>query len=409
MVDLLPYEDALERILSQCPSPATVALPLEQCLDRVLAVPIHADADVPPFNKSFMDGFAVRSADVAAVPARLAVVGEVAAGADSLPSVAPGEAVRIMTGAPVPPDTDAVQMVEESRMLDGSTVEILKSVAPGANVSRQGREVAKGDVVLEAGRLIGPAEIGVLASFGQARPEVYRPLSAAVVSTGDELVPVEARPRFGQIRNSNGPMISALCRRLGMQVASEVSVGDDPECIAEVIRSGLKYDLLLLSGGVSMGEYDFVHRVLEREGARLIFHKAAVKPGKPICVGRKGSTVAFGLPGNPVSAFVTFQLFARPLIRRWMGCESVSLRRIEATLTQAVSHKPGRTFFKPARLDWSGPLRVSPVETGGSADLTGFARADSLLIIPSRVSGIAAGARVSVLLLDADPGRGRLA
>ena len=279
MVDFLPYEDALERILSQCPSPATVALPLERCLDRVLAAPVHADADVPPFNKSFMDGFAVRSADVGTVPARLAVVGEVAAGADSLPSVAPGEAVRIMTGAPVPPDTDAVQMVEESRIVDESTVEILKSVAPGANVSRQGREVAKGNVVLEAGRLIGPAEIGVLASFGQARPEVYRPLSAAVVSTGDELVPVEDRPRFGQIRNSNGPMISALCRRLGMKVASEVSVGDDPERIAEVIRSGLKFDLLLLSGGVSMGEYDFVHRVLEREGARLIFHKAAVKPG----------------------------------------------------------------------------------------------------------------------------------
>ncbi len=409
MVDLLPYEDALERILSQCPSPATVALPLERCLDRVLVASIHADADVPPFNKSFMDGFAVRSADIGTVPARLAVVGEVAAGADSLPSVAPGETVRIMTGAPVPPDTDAVQMVEESRMVDESTVEILKSVAPGANVSRQGREVAQGDVVLEAGQLIGPAEIGVLASFGQARPEVYRPLSAAVVSTGDELVPVEARPRFGQIRNSNGPMISALCRRLGMKVASEVSVGDDPERIAEVIRSGLKFDLLLLSGGVSMGEYDFVHRVLEREGARLIFHKAAVKPGKPICVGRKGSTLAFGLPGNPVSAFVTFQLFVRPLVRRWMGCESVSLRRVEATLTQAVSHKPGRTFFKPARMDWSGPLRVSPVETGGSADLTGFARADSLLIIPSHVSGIAAGARVSALLLDADPGRGRLA
>ena len=409
MVELLPYEDALERILSQCPSPVSVALPLERCLDRVLASPVHADADVPPFNKSFMDGFAVRSDDVKTVPARLEVVGEVAAGADSLPSVAPGETVRIMTGAPVPPDTDAVQMVEESRMVDGSTVEILKTVAPGANLSRQGREVAKGSVVLEAGRLIGPAEIGVLASFGQARPEVFRPLSAAVVSTGDELVPVEARPRFGQIRNSNGPMIAALCRRLGLKVESEVSVADDPERIAEVIRSGLKFDLLLLSGGVSMGEYDFVHRVLEREGARLIFHKAAVKPGKPICVGRKGSALAFGLPGNPVSAFVTFQLFVRPLVRRWMGFDSVSLRRIEATLTQAVSHKPGRTFFKPARTEWGGNLRVSPVETGGSADLTGFSRADSLLIIPSHVSGIAAGARVSVLLLDADLGRGQLA
>ena len=408
MADLIPYEDALERILSHCPSPVTVALPLERCLDRVLASPVHADADVPPFDKSFMDGFAVRSADVTTVPARLTVVGEVSAGADSLPSIAPGETVRIMTGAPVPADTDAVQKVEETRMVDGSTVEILKTVAPGANVSRQGREVARGNVVLEAGRSIGPAEIGVLASFGQSRPEVYRSLSVAVVSTGDELVPVEARPRFGQIRNSNGPMISALCRRLGMKVVAEDSVRDDPERIAEVIRSGLESDLLLLSGGVSMGEYDFVHRILEREGAGLIFHKAAVKPGKPICVGRKGSTLAFGLPGNPVSAFVTFQLFVRPLVRRWMGFEAVSLRRIEATLTRTVSHKPGRTFFKPACTEWGGTLRVTPVETGGSADLTGFARADSLLIIPSHVSGIAAGARVSVLLLDADPGRGRL-
>lgn len=408
MVDLLPYEDALERILSQCPPPRTVAVPLERCLDRVLARPVHADADVPPFNKSFMDGFAVHSADVTEVPACLNVVGEVAAGADSLPAVAPGETVRIMTGAPVPPQTDAVQMVEESRMLDGSTVEILKPAAPGTNISRQGSEVSKGSVVLEPGRVIGPAEIGVLASFGQARPEVFRPLTAGVVSTGDELVPVESQPRFGQIRNSNGPMISALCRRLGLNVESEVSVGDDPERTAEVIRDGLKFDLLLLSGGVSMGEYDFVHRILEREGARLIFHKAAVKPGKPICVGRKGSTLAFGLPGNPVSAFVTFQLFVRPMVRRWMGFQSVTLRRIEATLTRAVSHKPGRTFFKPARTDWSGEIRVSPVDTGGSADLTGFSRADSLLVIPAQVSGIAAGARVSVLLLDADPGRCRL-
>ena len=408
MGELLPYEEALQRILSQCPPPSTVTLPLERCLDRVLARPVRADADVPPFNKSFMDGFAVRSADVTQAPVRLNVVGEVAAGADSLPAVAAGETVRIMTGAPVPPETDAVQMVEKTRMVDGSTVEILKPVAPGTHISKQGSEVSRDSVVLEPGRVIGPAEIGVLASFGQARPEVIRPLTAAVVSTGDELVPVESRPRFGQIRNSNGPMITALCRRLGLKVESEVSVGDDPERTAEVIRAGLKFDLLLLSGGVSMGEYDFVHRILEREGASLIFHKAAVKPGKPICVGRKGSSLAFGLPGNPVSAFVTFQLFVRPLVRRWMGFEAVTLRRIEATLTRAVSHKPGRTFFKPARTDWSGGIRVSPVDTGGSADLTGFSRADSLLVIPAHVSGIAAGARVSVLLLDADPGRCRL-
>ena len=397
---LLSYKEALEALLPQVPSPVSARIPLLSSLGKVLANSVSADRDLPPFHKSFMDGYAVRSEDASSAPVQLKVVGIVAAGSASLPTVGEGEAVQIMTGAPIPPGADAVQMVEKTRAVDGSLVELTEAVSPGQNVSFRGTEVKDGDVVLPAGRPIRPADIGVLATFGRTEVEVLKAPTAVIVSTGDELVGVDQEPSFGQIRNSNGPMLWALCEELGVEAEVFPAVRDNRKEISEAIEKALESDLVLLSGGVSMGEYDYVYRVLGERGVDSIFHKVAVKPGKPIYVGKKGASMVFGLPGNPVSAFVTFQLFVRPSVRQWMGHDSGSLPQIEATLSKNVKQKPGRTFFKPARALWrAGRFEVEPVETKGSADLAGFSSANALIIMEADRTLLPQGSRVPVLLL----------
>ena len=398
---LLSYQEALEALLPQVPSRVPVRTPLLSSLGKVLADSVSADRDLPPFDKSFMDGYAVRSQDAVSAPVQLKVVGIVAAGSSSLPTVGEGEAAQIMTGAPMPPGSDAVQMVEKTRAVDGVLVELTEAVCPGQNVSFRGTEVKCGDVVLPGGRSVGAADIGVLATFGRTEVDVLKAPKAVIVSTGDELVGVDQKPSFGQIRNSNGPMLWALCQELGVEAEVFPAVRDNRGEIAEAIDKALESDLVLLSGGVSMGEYDYVYRVLAERGVDLIFHKVAVKPGKPIYVGKKGASMVFGLPGNPVSAFVTFQLFVRPSVRQWMGYDSGSLTRIEATLSKNVKQKPGRTFFKPARALWrEDRFEVEPVETKGSADLAGFCNANSLLVIEPDCTFLAQGSRVPVLLLE---------
>ena len=398
---LLSYKEALEALLPQVPSPVSARTPLLSSLGKVLANSVSADRDLPPFDKSFMDGYAVRSEDALSAPVQLKIIGIVAAGSSSLPAVGQGEAAQIMTGAPMPPGADAVQMVEKTRAVDGSLVELTEAVRPGQNVSFRGTEVKCGDVVLPKGRPVRAADIGVLATFGKTEVEVLKAPTAVIVSTGDELVGVDQKPSFGQIRNSNGPMLWALCQELRVDAEVFPAVRDDRAEISEVIDKALESDLVLLSGGVSMGEYDYVNRVLEERGVDLLFHKVAVKPGKPICVGRKGSAMVFGLPGNPVSAFVTFQLFVRPSVRKWMGFDSSSLSRVDATLLKDVKQKPGRTFFKPARTFWrEGRFEVEPVETKGSADLAGFCHANALLIMEADCSLLPQGSRVPVLLLE---------
>ena len=398
---LLSYEQALRELLAQVPAPVSARTSLLGSLGKVLARSISADRDIPAFDKSFMDGYAVRSADTLAEAVQLKVVGVVAAGSSSVPVVGPGEAAQIMTGAPMPEGADAVEMVEKARVPEEGRVELREKVRPGQNVSFRASEVEHGDTVLTAGRRLGPAEMGVLATFGEAEVEVFEAPSAVILSTGDELVGVDETPSFGQIRNSNAPMLWALCQQLGVDGEVLPAVRDDREEITHAIDAALKSDLVLLSGGVSMGEYDYVYRVLAERGVELLFHKVAVKPGKPVCVGRKGGTMVFGLPGNPVSAFVTFQLFVRPAVRKWMGFSSHSLVQIDATLLQDVRQKPGRIFFKPALTRWrEGRFETTPLETKGSADLTGFCRANSLLAIAADCDFLAKGTDAPVLLLE---------
>ena len=398
---MLTYEEALREVLAQVPEPTVVRVPLRKSLGRVLAHPVLADLDLPPFKKSFMDGYAVRSQDTTTAPVRLEVIGVVAAGSPSQLQVEAGKAVQIMTGAAVPPGADAVQMIEKTRPGGAETVELLEPVTKGENVAAQGNEVRQGETVLGSGRVLGAAEMGVLATFGRKEVEVYAAPTVAVIPTGDEIVEVEEKPVFGQIRNSNAYTLWAQCHKLGLDAQVFPVTSDDPERIREVVSQGLQHDLLLFSGGVSMGEYDYVHRILEEEGVSIFVQKVAIKPGKPIVVGRKGDHLIFGLPGNPVSAFVTFELFVRPAVRRWMGFHSPCLPSVWGDLVGETKQKPGKKFFKQARTFWKGEkFWVEPIETRGSADLVAFSSANSLMVLEADVTHLPVGERVEVLLLD---------
>lgn len=397
---MLTYEEALSNLLSRVPRPAPEEVPLSASLGRALAEQVAADLDLPPFDKSSMDGYAVRSVDLPDGGGRLEVAGQAAAGAARRERVGPGQAFKIMTGAPVPVGADAVQMVEVTRQT-GSTVEILEPVQPGQNVAARGSEVERGSVVLEPGRVVGPPEIGVLATFGRSSVKVFKAPSAVVVSTGDELVEISRTPQFGQIRNSNAHMLWAQCRRMGLEARIHPIVGDDPKDIEKAIGEGLRSDLLIFSGGVSMGEFDYVHKALAKADVEIFFHKAAIKPGKPLIVGRCGDRMVFGLPGNPVSSFVTFEIFLKPAVRKWMGWTNLGLPKVSARLMTDVRQKPGRLFFKPANTRFGAAgFECAPFETKGSADIVAFARADSMMLFPSDAAHIAAGSQVEVLLLE---------
>ena len=399
-MSLISYQQALSRVLDQVPSPEVEAVPLHRSLGRVLATSARADMAMPSFKKSFMDGYALRSQDVQKVPALLEVVGKVSAGSAELPRIGRNEAVQVATGAPVPATADAVQMVEKTRR-EGPRVMILEVVVPGQHVAVRGSEVEEGQVVVEKGRRIGPQEIAVLACFGYSEVETWRPPRVAIISTGNELVEIEETPGFGEIRNSNAHMLWAQCQELELDARIEPIAKDEPLGVREAIRQALGRELVVLSGGVSMGEYDYVHQVLAEEGVEILFHKAAIKPGKPVLVGRREGRMLFGLPGNPVSSFVTFMLFVKPAVQKWCGGEPRPFLEVQAELKQEVRQKPGRQFFMPARarLTPSG-ITVCPLKTKGSADIAGFARANALLSIPADQERIPEGAMVEVLLME---------
>ncbi len=397
---MLLYEEALQNLLSRVPKPAITEVPLLESLGAVLARDVVADLDLPPFHKSSMDGYAFRTADLPGGTGHLPIAGVVAAGVAEPPRLEAGRAWQIMTGAPVPEGADAVQMVEKTHR-DGPDVEILEGVAPGENISPRGNEVKRGSVALAAGRPIGPQEIAVLATFGRTSVPIFKRPSAAIVSTGDELVSIDQSPRFGQIRNSNAYMLAAQCQRLGLKARRLPAVSDDRARIREAIEDGLRDDLLIFSGGVSMGEFDHVHTALRDFGVEIFFHKAAIKPGKPLIVGEKGGRMVFGLPGNPVSSFVTFEVFVKPAVRRWTGLTAPSPAKVRGRISRDIHQNPGRLFFMPAQTLFTPTGFIcQPLETKGSADIVAFSKADSMLLFPAESGFLAKGETVDIILLE---------
>ena len=381
-------------------------LPIEQtelglARGRILAEDIVADSDLPPFDRAQMDGYAVRAADVANAPAHLRIVGESAAGAGWHHEMKTGEAVRIMTGAPVPAGADAVQQVELTREND-SRVEILEPVELGRSIVRQASEISSGETVLRAGEEINAAMIATLASFGYAKVKVARRPRVAVMATGSELVDADQKPGQDQIRDSNNYTIAAYAEMSNAVVERLPLAGDDTEELKrQISRAAEHADVLITSGGVSMGVYDFTKAALKELGAEIFFEGIALRPGKPTVFGRLGNTLVFGLPGNPVSVSVTFNLFVRTALRAMQGAAQTMLQDDHAVLVRDLKGSIDRESYLPAvlRTDEEGTLLAEPLKWGGSSDFVAFARATALINVPPGQRAISTGSPVRVVLL----------
>jgi molybdopterin molybdotransferase len=398
---MVPVDKALEIVLAHTRTLPAEEVLLEDALGRVLAEDVASDVDLPPFDRAMMDGYAVRAEDVATAPARLSVAGMLRAGQFPYRTLGPREAIQIMTGAPVPPGADSVQQVEKTRAHDGGrVVEVLSPVDPGANIAPRGSEVAAGEQVLARGRTVDPATVAVLAAAGRGRLRVGGRPRVTVVVTGDELVSVWQPPVRGHIRDSNGPALIAQARWAGADARLIGPVPDHREKIADAIRQGLTADVLVVSGGVSEGAYDLVEEVLARFDVGLLFTKVAIKPGAPLVFGRRGDTLVFGLPGNPVSAQVTFDLFVRAAVLRMQGASVVSRPLAEAELLGPVRNRSGRRAHLPGRVRWeAGRLVAAAVKSQGSADVVAHAAANALLVLEPTRTAAEAGERVPVVLL----------
>ena len=403
---MLRIEDALNLMLDRTPLLAAEDIPLAQATNRILRRDAVSDLDLPPFDRARMDGYAVRAADVAGAspdhPAQLRGIGEAAAGQAFAGRIGAGEAVRIMTGAPVPAGADAVQKIEVIRVLDDqTTIEIQEPVTPGQFITPRGSEARAGEVMVAAGERITPAVAAVLASFGYARVTVARRPRLALLSTGSELVEVEDQPGPSQIRNSNTYSLGGYARAAGAEVLSAGIVRDDFEATCRAIaEAAAQTDVVMLSGGVSMGDYDLVKPALRELGAEVYVERVAMHPGKPTVFARLGETVIFGLPGNPVSVAVAFHLFARPALLKMQGAREIQLPRIRAYAARAVKGAPPRRSHQPARLVIEqGRAQAEPLKWSGSSDLVAFMRADALIVVPEDRKSLDEGELVEVMML----------
>jgi molybdenum cofactor synthesis domain-containing protein len=403
---MIPVEEAIRIVLEKAAPLAVESVALADALGRVLASDVAADSDLPPFDRAQMDGYAVRSEDLRETPARLRVAGESAAGKGWRGTLRAGEAVRIMTGAPLPTGADSVQQVElTSETEDGEYVTIERATEPGQFYVTRASEIASGERVLASGEEITAARAAVLAAFGCARVKVRRRPRVGVLATGTELVQVEETPGEDQIRDSNTYSLAAYARLAGARVERLPFAGDDPALLrGEIEEAAARTDVLVLSGGVSMGRYDFTKDALRTLGAEVFFERVALRPGKPTVFARlrgEHDTLVFGLPGNPVSVSVTFNLFARTALRALQGASDPAPVEERAVLARAAKGTAERTSYLPARLstDGEGRLLAEVLKWGGSSDFVAFAQATALVIIPSGVKSLDAGEVVRVVRL----------
>ena len=410
-MSLLKVDAARARILSHFEPIGTETLPLAKCARRVLATDVAAQNDLPSFDNSSMDGFAVIASDLAkaatASPRTLNVVADIPAGTNPDVTLTPGQAARIMTGAPMPKGADAVIPVEETDFQDRSPgtlapkiVAIYKSLKAGDYVRAQGTDVQTGQPVLQSGHKLRPQDLGLLAMLGVADVPVYRKPRVALLSSGDELVPVEAPLRPGKIRDSNTYTLSALLEGAEVEVLNLGIAADRRESVEELLdkAAAQNVDLILSSAGVSVGAFDFIKDVVEAQG-ELTFWRVNMRPGKPLAFGKFKGIPFIGLPGNPVSAFVGFEVFVRPALERLSGLETLSRPRVRVRLAESLSSDGRESYLRAYVHEENGILCAHLAGHQGSGNLLSIVQANALLIIPAGVKSLAAGKDVDAWLL----------
>jgi molybdenum cofactor synthesis domain-containing protein len=408
MPSMIPLAEAQEFVLASCPPLPVVTRRLDEALGAALAADMVAGEAVPPFANTAMDGYAVRADDTCGAsadnPVVLTVTGTLAAGAAPTRPVGPGEAIRIMTGAPIPNGADAIVMVEVTQAV-GDQVRILASAATGDHVRPAGEDLAPGLPVFPSGTALGPGHLGVLASIGLDQVAVHRPATVGVLSTGDELVDDGSPLQPGQIRDSNRRTLLALARRAGCQVVDLGLARDNEEEITAALERGLAgCDAVLTSGGVSVGDFDYVKKVLDQlsDGA-MRWMQVAIRPAKPFAFGVVRGTPVFGLPGNPVSSMVSFELFARPALRQMMGHRQLGRPQVQAVADEALARRSdGKILFVRVVAEPGTDGRFHVRSSGGQASnlLLAMANANALAVVPDG-DGIPAGGDVRVMLLEA--------
>ena len=357
---------------------------LSQAVGRILAENIVADTDLPPFDRSQMDGYAVVAADTKNSPVVLHLAGESAAGKGWHKTMKPSEAVRIMTGAPVPAGADSIQKIELTSE-SGDTVEISEPTEKGRYIIRRGDEIKKGKTIFKSGAVVTENMIPTLASFGYAKVRVSKSPRVSIIGTGSEIVEINKKPGRDQIRNSNSVMLEVLCRKFAATPTILPNVKDEiSELKSQIANAAKTSEIVILTGGVSVGKYDHTKTALAELGATIFFEKVRLKPGKPAVFAKLGKTFIFGLPGNPVSAAVTFHLFVRKAILKMQNAADSNLRKGFAVLSADAKAARERDAYVPSKLETNthGHLVATPLKWSGSSDFIGFAQADSLIIIP---------------------------
>ncbi|MES1261969.1 MAG: gephyrin-like molybdotransferase Glp [Acidobacteriota bacterium] len=391
----LPFLEAratvLREIRSRPRTPRTELVALGQAQGRILAEDLAADRDYPPFDRAMRDGFAVHAADI---PGTVRLIGEVRAGSGFQGRAGAGEAVEIMTGAPVPEGLTAVVMVEHCRRDDDGAISTDRSLPRGANIAPRGCEARAGQVLASRGDRIDYATVSLLAATGHAEVRVFEKPRVAILPTGDEIVGVEETPGPQQIRNSNAWSLAAQVERAGGIPVLLPIAPDVQRATRLLIEEGLRADLLLLSGGVSAGKYDVVELALAELGAEFYFDRVLIQPGQPLVFGRAREKFFFGLPGNPGSTMVTFEVFARAAVELLSGATEASLPMTLARLTRPFRHKTGLTRFLPATLSC---LEITPVDWQGSGDVPALSRANAFLVADAERAEYAAGDLIPVL------------
>ena len=401
---MIQVDEAREIILSKIGTKGVEKVSLDNALGRILAEDIVAQINNPPMDNSAMDGYAVIAADILSAtpdnPVKLEVVDNVPAGSVSTVTLTNKQAIRIMTGAPIPQGADAVLMQEDTDK-NGTGILAKDKAEVGENIRLAGEDVKVGDVVIRKGVAITPSQIGMMAVVGRSNVYVSQRPTVAILSTGDEIIELDGHPTGPCIYNSNGYMLAAQIRSAGGIPCYLGVAKDDEKDLMEKFDWALKCDIVVSSGGVSVGEYDLVKATLEKMGNEMVFWKVAMKPGKPLAFGKIGEVPIFGLAGNPVSSFVSFEQFVRPAIKKMMGAKEILPRAVQAKLTRTIHKKTGRLQFMSAVVSWDkGETTVAPAEEQGSGVLKSTVNANGLLVFPLEKDELKNGELVTVQLLE---------